>query len=592
MAASPTNAEIALALYEIARFLEAEEVPFKPAAYEKAADAVASWERPLAQIHAEGGVKGLRTVPGVGEGIAKKIAEFLKTRRIAALDDLRRKCPIDILALTRIEGVGAKSARALYRKLGVTDIGTLEAACREGRVRALAHFGEKSEQKILKGLSLLKQSGERRPIGSVLFLARRIRDRLRAHPAVRRAEIAGSLRRFKETIGDFDFLVLSEKPETVAGFFAAMPEVVHVHAKGESKVLVRLANGLDADLRIVPEASFGAALAYFTGSREHGVALRTLAIEKGLKLNEYGVFRGEKRLAGRTEEEVYAALGLPFIPPEIRENTGEIEAARAGKLPALLPAGAVRGDLQVQTDWTDGDASIEEMARAARRAGLSYIAVTDHTRDLAMTGGQDEKKLLEQLAAIRRIDAGMSGFRVFAGAEVNIRKDGTLDIDDETLARLDVVGAAIHSHFRLPRAEMTARAVRAIENPNVDVFFHPLARHLGKREPVDLDMDAVIEAARRTGTVLEIDAQPSRLDLPAEQIRKAVAAGVPLVVDSDAHHTRDFSHIETFGVPLARRGWAGAADVLNTLPAEAFLGRLKGRAPRRKAPKKARKKLS
>jgi DNA polymerase (family 10) len=345
--------------------------------------------------------------------------------------------------------------------------------------------------------------------------------------------------------------------------------------------MARLDTGIDADLRVVPAASFGAALAYFTGSKDHNVALRRLAQEAGLKLNEYGLFRGERAIAGRSEAELYAALGLPWIAPELRENQGEIEAARAGTLPELIEYGSLRGDLQVQTDWTDGAASIEAMAAAAREHGLEYIAITDHTRDLHMARGCDEARLLAQAAEIRKLDRRLGRFRVLSGAEVNIREDGSLDVADEALARLDVVGAAIHSFFDQPRRKITRRVIRALENPHVDILFHPTGRSLGRREPADLDLDAVIAAARRTGTALEIDAMPDRLDLRDEHVRRAVAAGVPLVIDSDAHHPSHLAFADEFGVAVARRGWARGRDVLNTLPVKQLLARLKDHRGRR-----------
>jgi len=363
--------------------------------------------------------------------------------------------------------------------------------------------------------------------------------------------------------------------------FARMPEVEHVHARGDTKTLVRLASGIDADLRVVPRASFGAALLYFTGSKAHNLALRRLAQRHGMKLNEYGLFRGKHRIAGETEEAVYEALDLDWIPPELREDDGEVEAAREGTLPALIEYGSLRGDLQVQTDWTDGSSSIEAMASAARKAGLRYIAITDHTRDLAMVGGADERQLLDQRDAIRKLNRKLRGFRVLSGAEVNIRRDGTLDVADEALAQLELVGAAVHSHFRQGRAEMTRRVIRAMRDPHVDVLFHPTARALGHREPVQLDIDAVIAAAVQTGTVLEIDAMPDRLDLRDAYVRKAVAAGALLAIDSDAHDPSHLRYADELGVAVARRGWASATHVVNTLPVEACLARLKGGGKRR-----------
>jgi len=571
-----SNADVAAALREMAAFLEMDGVAFKPRAYEKAAQAVETLDRPLHEVEAREGARGVDAVPAVGAGIAERIVELLHTGRIRDLEALRRKTPIDVRGLMAIEGLGPKRAKALYEALGIRDVKSLERACRAGRVRGVPHFGAATEQKILHGLGLLAAAGGRRPLGVVLPLAREIEGRLRALPGVVQAAVAGSIRRRRETIGDLDFLVAARDPVQVSAAFAAMPEVAHVYARGESKTLVRLADGIDADLRVVSAESFGAALLYFTGSKAHNVALRSIARRKGLKLNEYGVFRGERRLAGRSEKEVYEALGLPLVPPELREDAGEIEAARAGRLPRLIEHGALRGDLQVQTDWTDGAASIAEMAGAARALGLEYIAITDHTRDLAMAGGCDEAKLLEQAEAIRKLNRSLRGFRVLTGAEVNIREDGSLDVADEALARLEVVGAAVHTRFAQTRDAMTRRLVRAMESSHVDILFHPTARSLGHREPVALDIDAVIEAARRTGTVLEIDAMPDRLDLPDEYVRKAVEAGVKLAIDSDAHRPAHLAYADGFGVDVARRGWARKSDVINALPVERCLAALKG----------------
>ena len=350
-----------------------------------------------------------------------------------------------------------------------------------------------------------------------------------------------------------------------------------VLAHGPTKTLVRLSNGIDADLRVVSPESFGAALLYFTGSKAHNVALRRIAIKKGWKLNEYGLFDGKRVVAGRTEEDVYEALGLAFIPPEMREDAGEVELAQRGALPVVLDAKDIRGDLQTHTTWTDGSASIEAMARAARALGREYVVITDHTRDLAMTGGLDEKRLREQVAEIRKVDQALDGIRVLAGVEVNVRPDGSLDVSDEVLAELDVVGAAIHAHFDQPKAEMTRRLVRAVENPNVDLLFHPLARALGRRRSVDVDFDALLEACLRTGTVLEIDAQPERLDLPDALVRRAVEAGAKIAVDSDAHTVDELRYIEAFGVGVARRAWVTPTQVINTLPVERMLASLKGK---------------
>jgi DNA polymerase (family 10) len=572
---APSNAEIARALRELSLLLEMDGVQFKPRAYEKAALAIESRAGSVAELDEAGGWRALDRVPGVGKGIAGKIEELLASGHIGELDELRAKYPIDLLALTDVEGVGAKAAKAFYESLGVRNLEELEAAARAGRLREIPRFGAKSEAKILQALEIVRQSRGRVLLGSVLPLAREIESRLGAAKFVDSVAVAGSIRRRKETIGDLDFLVASSAPARVMELFVAQPDVTQVLAQGETKAMVRLANGLQADLRVIPKESFGAALAYFTGSKAHNVSLRKIAQAKGLKLNEYGLFRGERAIAGRTEKELYAALGLELVPPELREDAGEIEAALAGELPELVAYGSLRGDLQLQSHWSDGTSSIEELARAARELGLEYVAITDHTRDLVLARGCDEKRLLEQKAEIARLQPRLRGIRVLSGAEVNIREDGSLDIDDETLAQLDVVGASIHSYFHQSRADATRRVIRAIENPNVDILFHPTARSIGKRAPVDFDVDAVIAAAARTGTVLEIDAMPDRLDLRDQHVRKAVTAGVKLAIDSDAHQPSHLRFADELGVAVARRGWARASDVINTLPVAKFQACLK-----------------
>lgn len=584
---SPSNADIARALREMALFLEMDEVPFKPRAYERAAYGVSALERPLAELRAEGGVAALMTVPGVGKGIAERIAGMIDAGAMAELEALRARTPVDVLGLTAVEGIGAKTVHRLWQELEIRDVADLKRAAAQGRIRGLPHFGERSEQKILEAVTFHEEAAGRRPLGQILELARRIEAALSRVPGVVQAVVAGSIRRRRDTVGDVDVLVAADPPERVSRAFEALPEVQTVLAHGPTKTLVRLANGMDADLRVLPPESFGAALIYFTGSKDHGVALRKIAQKKRLKLNEYGLFRGDRRVAGRTEEEVYRALGLAWIAPELREDTGEVELAERGELPALLAAGEIRGDLQSHTDWTDGSASIEAMARAARELGREYIVITDHTRDLAMTGGLTEDELRAQVKQIRAVDRALGGIRVLAGAEVNIRADGSLDVGDATLAELDVVGAAIHSHFDQSRAEMTRRILRAVENPHVDLLFHPFARLLGRRRGVDLDFEAVLKACVRTGTILEIDAQPERLDLPDLQVRRALAAGARIAVDSDAHSVEELRFIEAFGLGVARRGWAGPADVVNTLPLSGLLAALKrprrarSRVPRR-----------
>ena len=570
-----TNREIATKLTEMAAILEMQGVAFKPRAYEKAALGVESLDREAVEIYKEGGLKALEEIPAVGKGIAGHIEEMVKTGSFQEYEQLKKKIPVDVSGLLAVEGIGPQMIKVLWQKLRIKNLAQLEKAAQQGKIHGLPHFGLKSEEKILKGIEFLKSSGGRRVLGFILPEIRALEKMIQSFDGVEKAVVVGSVIRRRETIGDIDILAVSSKPEKVMEQFVALPVIAHVYGKGLTKTNVRLKNGLDADLRVIPKESFGAALNYFTGSKDHNIALRDIAIKKGMKLNEYGLYKGKKTIAGKTEEEIYHALGLKQVPPpEIRENMGELQAARAGKIPKLIEYGDLRGDLQVQTNWTDGENSIEEMAIAAQKMGLEYIAITDHTRSLAMTGGADEKKLLRQVAEIEKIQKKFTKFRILAGAEVNIGKDGTLDINDETLAQLDVVGVAVHSHFNLSRAEQTKRIIRAMENPHVDIIFHLTGRMINKRKPIDVDVDAVIAAAKRTDTVLEIDAFPDRLDIKDEYIRKCVEHGVKMSIDSDAHSVQHYQYLE-MGIAQARRGWAEKKDIINAWSVEKMLKMLK-----------------
>ena len=556
---------------------------FKPRAYEKAALGVEALDKEVKEIYKEGGRDALKKIPGVGEGIAFHIELLLKKGNFPEYQRLKKKTPVNISELSAVEGVGPKMIKILYQKLKVKNLKDLERVARAGKIRKLEHFGQKSEEKILKGIEFLKKSGGRQVLGFILPEIRNLEKTIQAFPEVEKVVVAGSTRRRKETIGDIDILAISNKSESVMDKFVSLPQVQHVYAKGKTKTMVKLKNGLDADLRVVPKESYGAALNYFTGSKDHNVALRELAIKKGWKLNEYGLFKirsskSEIRIAGETEEKIYKALGLRYIEPELRENTGEIESSKQNNPPKLIGYGDLRGDLQTQTNWTDGEDSIEAMAKAAEDAGLEYIVITDHTKSLAMTGGADEKKLLKQMAEIDKINHKLKiencKLKILKGAEVNIGKDGLLDIDDKTLAKLDVVGAAVHSHFKLTRAEQTKRVMRAMENPNVDIIFHLTGRIINRREPIEIDIDEIIKAAKRTRTVLEIDAYPDRLDIKDDYIKKCVEAGVKMSIDSDAHSVSHFKFLE-IGIAQARRGWATKADIINTYPVDKMLGFLK-----------------
>jgi DNA polymerase (family 10) len=574
-----TNQQIAQILLEMALYCEMDGIPFKPQAYERASLTIGTMDSSVEEILRQGGTKALTQIPGIGKSIAEHIQALQKEGTFAEYQKYKQKMPVEVLELRKVSGLGPKMISTLWKKLGIRNLADLEAAARAGKIRQLPSFGARSEEKILNSLQFLHKAANRRSYGSVIHFAQSLTDAIAKFPEVHRVMIGGSLRRRRETIGDIDIIVTSSQPEKVADRFAALPDVDHIYGKGPTKVNVRLGNLMDADLRIVPEESFGAALCYFTGSKNHCVAMRELAVKKGWKLNEYGLFDGSRKVAGRTEEEVYKALDLEYVPPEMREDTGEMDLARKHKLPRLINYGDLKGDLQVQTSWTDGEHTIEEMADAAEKLGLEYIAITDHTKGLPMTNGSDEGRLLLQKKHVqsvnRKLKAARRKFRILCGAEVNIMKDGSLDIEDAALAKLDVVGAAIHHHLQLSRDEQTARVLRAIENPNVDIIFHLTARKILKRDPIELDVNAIIDAAARTGTILEIDASPDRLDMKDEYIRKCVDAGVKMVIDSDAHAMAEYQYLD-YGIGIARRGWATKSDIINTLPVSDFLAALKG----------------
>jgi len=563
------NALVAKILYEIADLLDLDGVAFKPRAYRRAAEVVESLGEPIEDLVASGRHAEL---PGVGEAIAKKIAEIVETGHLVYHDELRAKLPIDLYALTRVEGVGPKTAKLLYETLGVRSLADLEIAARDGKVRTVKGLGEKTEEKILRGLAETRGVEGRMLLGLALPLAEQLIETLRETGLFQRLEYAGSLRRGRETIGDLDLLGVSDDPPAAAAAFVGLSDVAEILAHGESKASVRLHSGLQVDLRVVPAESYGAALQYFTGSKAHNIALRKLAVAKGWKLNEYGLYGpDDNAIAGGDEDDVYRALGLDPIPPELREDAGELAAAStalgtAGSLPRLIELGDLRGDLHVHTEASDGTASLEEMVAAARARGLEYIAVTDHARFAEVIGGLTPDGLRAQIDEIAALNKKLEGFRVLTGIEVNIQPDGSLDMPDEILAKLDWVVASVHSHFRQTKEEMTARLLRVVSNEHVDCLAHPTGRKIGERPPYDADWDLVFRVAAEHACALEINANPIRLDLNAELARRAIAARCRLAIGSDAHAPEHFDFLR-LGVVTARRGWATAKDVVNTLPA-------------------------
>lgn len=569
---------------EIADFLELkQESSFRVNAYRKGARAVESLSEDVAAVAARG---ELRKIPGVGAGLAEKVEEYLRTGAIAYHETLRGDLPAGLPELMTIPEVGPKTALLLYRELGIADVDALEQACRDGRVRALPRLGARSETNILKGIDRRRQQGTRRPAFEVRPLVDAVVDGLRRAAGVEAASVAGSLRRLRDTVADIDIVVGAGDPPAVMEALVALPQVAQVLSKGPTRASVLLGRmAVQCDVRVVEPVSYGAALQYFTGSKEHNVRLREIAVRRGLRINEYGVYdvaaapapdpagdaagRAGRRIGGATEEEVYAAVGLPWIPPEIREGQGEIKAAQRGELPELVTLEEIRGDLHMHTQWSDGKDTAEVMARAAASRGYEYCCVTDHSQSLKFARGVTVEDLRAHAAAVRGLSDAV-GIRVLMGAEVDILADGSLDYPDDVLAELDLVVGSIHSRFRMARDEMTKRVIRALEHPHLDVLGHPTGRLIGERPPYDLDIDAVLEAARRTETAIEINASPDRLDLPDVHVRAARERGVLVAIDTDAHQKAHLAFMP-YGVGVARRGWMDAAHVVNAWPLATLL---------------------
>lgn len=551
-----------------------DKIPFKPQAYEKAAVAIEAMEEDIENVYKKGGLKSLEEIPGVGKSIAEKIAEYLKTGRIKYYEDFRKKLPIDLEEITKVEGLGARKAKMLYEKLKIKNLAELERAARQGKIRSIPGFGEKTEKNILEGIAFVKRSKGRFLLGYILPQVREVYKKLEGLKEVEKIDIVGSLRRMKETIGDVDFLIISENPEPVMDFFVSLPGVIKIWAKGKTKASVRTRYGFDMDVRVVPRKSYGAALQYFTGSKEHNIHLRKIAIEKGLKLNEYGLFHGVKIIASDDEKNIYKSLGLEWMPPEMRENQGEIEAALKNELPKIISHKDIRGDLHCHSSWARAHNSIEEIAETAIKMGYEYIGISDHTKFLRIEAGLDEKQLLKQREKIRNLNTKYqilnTKFRILHGCETNILADGSVDIKDEVLEKLDYVIAGVHSQFRMPREKMTKRIIRAMENPNVDIISHPTGRLIQKRDEYQIDFNKILRAAKQTGTILEIDAFPDRLDLNDINIRKAKAADVKMIINTDAHNISHLCYME-LGIAQARRGWLEKNNVINTQPVEKLM---------------------
>jgi DNA polymerase (family 10) len=563
------NFEIARLFYEMASLLEVRgESVFRIRAYQRGAQTLESLSEDVAVLATR---RTLQSLPGIGKDLAAKIQEYLATGRIARLESLREGLPPTFLSLLEIRNLGPRTARALFEQLGIASIDQLEEACRGRRVIGVAGVRERTCENILKGIAEWKAGRARVLLPTAHAVAVQVAQALRARGGVEQLEIAGSLRRMRETVKDVDILVTSTEPGSVIDTLVSLPSVVAVTGRGDTKAAVRHQDGLAIDLRVVEPAAFGAALQYFTGSRGHNVRLRQLAIQRGLKISEYGVFDDATgaRVAGATEADVYAAVGLPWIPPELREDGGELEAAREGRLPRLVEPRDLRGDLHAHTDWSDGHHPLEKLVEAAEARGYEYVIVSDHSRSLTIAGGLSLEELRAQRAKIRELQARHT-IRILTGSECDILEDGTMDFPDEVLAELDVVLAAVHSRFKQSRAEMTARIVRALGHPHVDILAHPTGRRIGSREPYDLDMEAVFAAARRHGKAIEINSSPERLDMSDVHARRAAELGIPVVISTDTHYLSNLDWTE-LGCAVARRAWIGPDQVLNTRSLEDLL---------------------
>lgn len=556
--------EVADLFEQIADLLELKgDNPFRIRAYERAALNLRNLTGDLEEMAASG---SLREIPGIGKDLAAKIGEILSTGRLLFLEKLKSQVPESLVTLMSVPGIGPKTAKLVYGRFKVKSIRELEELVRAGKLKVLPGLREKKEENILRGIQLLKSGQERMTLGTALNLAREILKFLKGAPEIQRMEGAGSLRRRKDTVRDLDLLITSTHPGKVMDRFVKLPWVAQVQAHGQTKSSIRTRQGVQVDLRVVEPESFGAALVYFTGSKAHNIRIRSLANRLGLTVNEYGVFREKtgRKVAGKEEEGVYRALGLAWIPPELREDLGEVEAAAAGRLPRLVELKDLKGDFHIHSDWSDGSHSIEEVALAAKRKGYRYILLSDHSISLRVAGGLTESELLQEMEEVRQLNRRLSPFRILMGSEVDILPDGRLDYSDRILSKLDLVVAAVHSAFKQPKEVMTRRILQALNNRYVTILAHPTGRLLGEREPYQVDLEEICRVARRTQTALELNCYTQRLDLNDLNAKKALEAGVKLVISTDTHTLDQLEGIE-LGLAQARRAWSEPKDILNTL---------------------------
>jgi DNA polymerase (family 10) len=566
------NPEISQVFRDIAKILEIKgDNPFRIRAYERASQNIEGLTEDIQKFAQE---DRLREIPGIGEDIERKIKEFLATGKIKTFQELKKSIPAGLLELVNIPSVGPKTARLLYEKLNIKNIAGLEKAIQKNKLQGIFGIKEKTIANISQGIELVKKGKERMTLSQAMLVADEFIQGLKALDEVKVISSAGSLRRQKETVRDIDILVISDHPQKIMDKFTASPSVKEVIAKGQTKSSVLTRDNVQVDCRVVEKKSFGAALLYFTGAKNFNIKLRQLAIRRGLKINEYGIFQKDKSLGGKTEEEIFKILGLAFIEPELREDTGEIELARKNALPQLLEPKDIRGDLHVHSQWSDGHNSIEEMASACMQRGYSYAAITDHSQSLKVAGGLSIAELKKKKKQIDRLNQKLKNFRILYGSEVEIDSNGDLDYKDEVLKEFDLVVAAIHTGFKQSRMQLTKRITQACKNKQVHIIAHPFGRLWGMREAYEIDLEEILNVARDTNTHLEINAFPQRLDLNSQQARAAKEKGVKLALGTDAHATEQLQSMK-MGIAVARRGWLSAPYVINTLPLEELLGELK-----------------
>ncbi len=569
-----TNKELAKKLEKIAKYLEMDDVQYKPFAYRRASESINDLKKEVELIYEKKGREGIESIPGVGQAIADKIEEFLLSGEILHLKNLEKKFPIEIEKLLKIEGLGPKSIKKIYEELDVKTVEELKREVEKGSLSKLKGFGSKTEKNIKEGIEFLKKDEGKWSLGEVLPVAEEIFKLLKDLGEVKKISFAGSLRRKKEVVGDIDILISASKTEKIMEKFTSFQSVERVLSQGDTKSSIRLKEGFDADLRVVDSSSFGSALQYFTGSKNHNIKVRKAAISDEMKLNEYGLFRDGKKIAGKTEKDIYSKLGMTYIPPEIREDRGEVEKALDGFDFNLCRLDDIKGDLHTHTTWTGGKQSVKEMAMEAYNLGYQYIGIADHTKYLQIENGLDEEELKEQRKEIDEVNKELSekgvDIVVLQGCEANILKDGSLDIDQKTLSELDYVIAGIHSHFKLPQEEMTKRLSKAIKNPEVNIISHPTGRLIKKRDSLNLDMEHIIKLAKKERVFLEVNSSPYRLDLSGRYVKKCIENGQMISINSDAHHKNQLKNMK-FGVGQARRGWAKKEDLINTYELEKLL---------------------